>query len=167
MGLGHCCGSPVSHGCWGLASEAITKAPLGLTLSKRPQRPFFLLRGPSSAHRSAIPPKHLQEFRRNGPQVFRRNGQTCRRHSSRACGLCPRAPAPCERSRLVRRYFLGMPYRLWRLSLECLIAFGGGIYRLCLVYPRVMSNSHVRSRWISLLYTWTFSGWSAMSLSIR
>ena len=54
VGLGHCCGNPASRGCSGLASEMITKAPQGHPLSHRPQRPFFLLRGPS---RSAVPPE--------------------------------------------------------------------------------------------------------------
>ena len=45
---------PASHGCWGLASEMITKAPQGHPLSQRPQGPFFLVRGPL---RSAVSPE--------------------------------------------------------------------------------------------------------------
>ena len=40
VGLGHCCGDPASRGCSRLASETITKAPQGRTLSQRPHGPF-------------------------------------------------------------------------------------------------------------------------------
>ena len=100
--LGHCCGDPASRGCSGLASEMITKVPQGHPLSQRPQRSFFLLRGPS---RSAVPPL------------------TCRRCQLRCLSSC--SAVPSERSWLVRRSSLGMPYRLWgrsalpRLSQGC------------------------------------------------
>ena len=77
-------------------------------------RVFFLLRGPSPAHRFAVPPEHLQ--------------QTCSRHSSRA-----KATAPCERSGLLGRSSLGMPYLLQRLHL---------------VYTLVVPNHHVRSGYL-------------------
>ena len=136
-GLGHICGNPVSRGCSGLASEMITKAPLGQLLYQWPQGPFLLLRGLSPAHRSAVSPEHLQEFRRNGAQVFQRNGQTCRHHSPRACGVRPQAAVPCEWSRLVRR--------------SSLVAFGGGIDRLRLVFKRVVTGSRLQSGILDLV----------------
>ena len=62
---------------------------------------------------------------------------TCRR-ALWGSSCSAKAAAPCELSRLVRRSSLGMPYRL-----------GGDRRRL--IYPRVVSDSRVRSGYLDLI----------------
>ena len=66
------------------------------------------------------------------------------RNTCRVCRRCTRRAVVIRLGR--RMWFLvNCPGWLGGLPLECLIAFGGGIDRLRDVYPRVVSDSRVRS----------------------
>ena len=95
VGLCHCSGDPASRGCSGLASETIAKLSSATTTATRA---VFL-----SSWAVA-----LCRFSADVPSL------------SAALTLVLSA-APCERSWLVRRSSLEMPYRLWgRSALPCL-----------------------------------------------